>query len=88
MFDGLSAALLQDVGPEALLALAILMILYGALIPRWVHSERIKDLKEQNTLQQAALDKRDEQVGQLIDNDRLIIHLLESIKDEAERRSS
>lgn len=88
MFDGLSAALLKDVGPEALLALTILMILYGALIPRWMHSERIKDLKEQNTLQQTALDRRDEQVNQLIDNDQLIIHLLESLKMEAERRSS
>lgn len=88
MFDGLSAALFQDVGPEALLAIAIMLILFGGLIPRWMHAERIKDLKEQNALQQAALDKRDEQVDRLVENDNVVIHLLESIKAEAERRQS
>lgn len=86
VFEGIPAAVLKDVGATALVSFSVLLVLLGGLIPRWQHKERIADKDRQIAAQQAALDKRDEQLERLIENDGIVIELLRSIKREAERR--
>lgn len=64
----------------------VLLVLLGLLIPRWVHTQRVNDLKEANALLQAANEKRDAQVDQLVEGQRTTIQLLESIRSEAAAR--
>lgn len=86
MFEEITAAALKDIGATALVTLTVLMIMTGGLIPRWTHRERMGDKDRQIGYLQAALDKRDEQVEKLLENDGVAIELLKSIKREAERR--
>ena len=88
------AAAWTTIGPAGLLAVVVVMVLYGVLIPRRVHNERVAAEKERIAEKDklidrltAALDKRDEQFDKLvanteklISNGELTIHLLEDIK--------
>lgn len=85
MFDGIPITALGDIGASTLLVLAVLLLFMGGLIPRWMHKERIADKDARINYLQTALDKRDEQVTTLINGHEMIIQLLQSIKDEAER---
>jgi hypothetical protein len=83
---------LRDVGPWGIVAIFVLCLGAGWLIPRWSHKERIADLKEQlkekgETIAflQAALEKRDAQVTQLADNNQIAVNALEAIRREAVR---
>jgi hypothetical protein len=86
VFDEIPIAVLKSVGAPGLVTFAVLAVLVGALIPRWMHNERIKDKDRQINTLQAALDKRDEQVDKLLESYDVVIELLRSIKREAERR--
>lgn len=86
MLEDIPAAALKEIGATALVSFSVLLVLLGGLIPRWQHKERIADKDRQIAALQAALDKRDEQVNRLLDNDNVVIELLKSIKREAERR--
>ncbi len=87
MIEDLPVALLKDIGAGALVSLTVLLVLLGVLIPRSQHRERIADKDRQIAALQTALDKRDEQVNRLLENDNIVIELLRSIKSEAERRT-
>ena len=83
---------LRDVGPWGIVAIFVLCLGAGWLIPRWSHKERIADLKDQLkeknesiTFLQAALEKRDDQVTQLANNNQVAVNALEAIRREAAR---
>lgn len=83
---------LRDVGPWGIVAIFVLCLGAGWLIPRWTHKERIADLKEQLkekadtiTFLQAALEKRDEQVSLLANNNQLAVTALDAIRREVVR---
>lgn len=80
---GIGVADVMKMGPVGAVVLAVLT---GLLIPRWTHKERMNDKDAQIRYLQAALDKRDEQVGRLLDQGETSVHLLEDIKATAERR--
>lgn len=84
--EDITAVALKEVGATALVSFTVLLILLGGLIPRWSHKERMTDKDRQIAALQAALDKRDEQVDKLLENDNIVIQLLQSLKREAERR--
>lgn len=86
MLEDVSVDLLKNVGAVSLVSLTVLLVLLGGLIPRWQHKERIADKDRQIATLQAALDKRDEQVDRLLQNDNVVIELLRSLQREAERR--
>lgn len=86
MLEGITPALLGDWGAKGLVSLIVLLVLLGILVPRWIHKERVNDKDQQIKYLQAALDKRDEQVDSLLDGHNLVVQLLQSIKQEAERR--
>ena len=87
MLEDLPVALLKDIGAGALVSLTVLLVLLGVLVPRSQHKERIADKDRQIAALQTALDKRDEQVDKLLQNDHVVIELLRSLKREAERRA-
>lgn len=66
----------------------VLAIVVGMLIPRWVHTQRMRDKDDQLSYLRTALDKRDEQVDKLITQQAQTNHLLEDIKATADRRSA
>lgn len=83
---------LRDVGPWGIVAIFVLCLGFGWIIPRWTHKERIADLKEQLkgkdetiAFQRASLEKRDEQVSQLAQNNLVAVNALEAIRREAVR---
>lgn len=80
--------MLKELSAAAIAGLAIMLVLLGGLIPRWMHKERVSDKDRQISYLQAALDKRDEQVDRLVEKDQTVIQLLEGLKAEAERRRS
>lgn len=80
--------MLKELSAAAIAGLAIMLVLLGGLIPRWMHKERVSDKDRQISYLQAALDKRDEQVDKLVEKDQTVIQLLEGLKAEAERRRS
>jgi prefoldin subunit 5 len=83
---------LKDVGPWGIIAIFVVSLGYGWIIPRWSHKERIADLKEQLkeksetiVFLQAALDKRDDQMADLIQSSQVAVTALEAIRREAVR---
>lgn len=74
------------ISATALVSLIVLLVLFGYLVPRWLHNERMRDKDTQITYLQTALDRRDEQVGKLLEQGLMIIDLLEEIKSEAKRQ--
>jgi hypothetical protein len=93
------AAAWTTIGPAGLLAIVVVMVLYGVLVPRRVYNERVAAERERIAEKDklidklsAALDKRDEQFDRLVTNSEklisgseLTIHLLEEIKKASQR---
>lgn len=86
MFDGVGLAGLANLGPWGLVTVFVLLILFGRLIPRWTHEQRITDRDERIRYLEKMVDKRDEQFEKLLANGELVIKLLEDLKSEAVRR--
>lgn len=80
MFDGV---VLGSYTPGALLGITILLVLFGGLVPRWIHIQRIKDKDELIDSLKKALDKRDDQFERLFSSSELTIKLLEDLKAQA-----
>ena len=74
-----------DLSLAGLVTLVVLLVLFGALIPRWTHNQRIKDKNAEIALLQKVVDKRDEQHDKLVDKVGLVIQMLEDIKAERYR---
>ncbi len=90
MLDGLPAELVARVGPVGLLAVAVLLVLTGRLLPRAVHEDRLRDKDRQIEYLQAAAavrdeqaGVRDEQIGKLLPAQEMTVHLLRSLVREA-----
>lgn len=77
-----------DLSAAGLLSLTVLLIVFGYLIPRWTHTQRIADKDKQIALFEKMLEKRDEQVGRLIEQNEVIVKLLEDIKSASGRHVS
>ncbi len=77
---------LKDILDYGVAGAVVIAVSLGLLIPRWVHTQRVKDKDLQIGYLQTALDKRDEQVDKLIEGQTQTIHLLEDIKATAARR--
>lgn len=73
--------------PWALVGLFFVSLMVGLVIPRWMHTQRIQDYKEQNQLLRESLKKRDEQFDKALENNQLVVQALESIKREAAKSS-
>lgn len=74
------------VSATAFVSLIVMLVLFGYLVPRWMHNERVKDKDKQIDYLTTALDKRDDQVEKLLDQGQLVLDLLDEIKEEAQRR--
>lgn len=74
------------ISATAFVSLIVLLVLFGYLVPRWMHNERVKDKDKQIDYLTTALDKRDAQVEKLLDQGQLVLDLLDEIKEEAQRR--
>lgn len=81
---------IKDLGIGGLVLLGLLSLLRGWLIPRSLHEDRIRDLKEQlaekdkrAAVLEAALSKRDEQLAKSLDNNQIAANALEAIRREA-----
>lgn len=74
------------ISATAFVSLIVLLVLFGYLVPRWLHIERVRDKDKQIDYLTAALDRRDEQVDKLLGQGQLIIDLLDELKEEAQRR--
>jgi uncharacterized membrane protein len=86
---------LNDLGPWGIIALVVLLVFFGQLVPRWIHRERIRDKesiiedKEKLILRLTeALDHRDEQFDTLIEQGQTTVRLLEDLKRASERTES
>lgn len=74
------------ISATAFVSLIVMLVLFGYLVPRWMHNERVKDKDKQIDYLTTALDKRDDQVEKLLDQGQLVLDLLDEIKEEAQRR--
>ena len=74
------------ISATAFVSLIVLLVLFGYLVPRYLHNERMQDKNKQIDYLTAALDKRDDQVEKLLEQGQLVIDLLDEIKEEAQRR--
>lgn len=72
----------NDLSLAGIAGLAVLLVLFGGLVPRWMHNQRVKDKEAENEVLRQIIAKRDEQHSKLVDNDLLIIKLLEDIKKD------
>jgi hypothetical protein len=71
---------LGSYSPYAIAATAVLLILTGALVPRWIFNRIINDKDKLIDRLTRALDKRDEQFDILIKQGELSVRLLEDLK--------
>jgi hypothetical protein len=74
------------ISATAFVSLIVMLVLFGYLVPRWMHNERVRDKDKQIDYLTIALDKRDDQVEKLLDQGQLVLDLLDEIKEEAQRR--
>lgn len=74
------------ISATAFVSLIVMLVLFGYLVPRWMHNERVKDKDKQIDYLTTALDKRDDQVEKLLDQGQLVLDLLDEIKEEAQRK--
>lgn len=86
MFDGIVGTGLAEAGPVGLLSLFVLLIFFGGLVPRWLHTQRMADKDERIRYLESMVDKRDEQFVKLIEQGELVVRLLEGLRSEAARR--
>lgn len=78
--DGLSILAWSEVGPVGIVTIFVFLIGFGFLIPRWVHTQRMKDKDDQITYLRAIVDKRDQQLVKVLENNELAARALEEIK--------
>lgn len=83
---------ITDLGLRGLVTLGLLLIAFGKLIPRSVHADRVADkdaqIAEKNariSFLEAALEKRDAQLSEQINNNKIAVSALEAIRREAAR---
>jgi len=74
---------LGNYGPSSLVALFVIAIALGYLVPRWMHIQRIKDKDELIANLRKALDKRDEQFDKLIASVEVAVRTIEELKTQA-----
>mgnify|MGYP000252707480 CR=1 FL=1 len=70
----------NDISLAYVTGIAVLLVLFGGLVPRWMHNQRVKDKEAQNEILRAIIEKRDEQHEKLVDKVGVVIQLLEDIK--------
>lgn len=75
-----------DVGPWGLVTIFVMLVLFGYLIPRSFHNQRVKDRDEEIKLLRAMIDKRDEQFAKLVQQNEVTVRLLEDIKAASKGR--
>lgn len=93
MLDGIPVdALAGRIGPVGLVALVVLLVLTGRLLPRSAHEDRVSDKDQQIGYLQQTLTSRDEelrvrgqQVDKLLTQSDLTVQLLQSLSREAGR---
>lgn len=68
----------------SLLGLCVILVIFGGLIPRWTHNQRINDKREIIDFLKDSLKKRDEQVEKLISQGEVTVKLLEDIKQSSQ----
>lgn len=78
--DSLSILAWSEIGPMGVVTIFVFLIGFGYLLPRWIHVERIKDKDDQITYLRAILDKRDEQLVKVLENNELAARALEDLK--------
>lgn len=83
MFDGLPLAQLVNIGPVGILTLVVLAIIFGLLIPKSTHTQRMADKDEQIKYLRATLDKREDQLSQALGHSEVAVKALEDIKQVA-----
>ena len=71
---------LAEIGPWGLVSVFVMLVLFGGLIPRWIHNQRVGDRDKEIDLLRKMLDKRDTQFDKLVRQGELIVKLLEDIK--------
>lgn len=82
----LDPAVWANLGPWGLVSVFVMMVLFGYLIPRSFHNQRVKDRDEEIKLLRAMIDKRDEQFNKLVEQNELTVRLLEDIKTLSKER--
>lgn len=74
---GFFSAEWAQIGPWGIVTIFVLMIGFGLLIPRWSHTQRVNDLKDQIAEWKSIAHKA-------MDNNEASVNVLEGIKEEAE----
>lgn len=72
--------LLREYGAFGLMAL---MVVWGWLIPRWTHTERMADKDKQIATLQAALERSERQTGELTELARTTVAAFQSLPPRA-----
>ncbi|MGU3587182.1 hypothetical protein ACLBYD_29035 [Rhodococcus sp. C26F] len=80
----------SEVGLGGLLTIAILLVMFGVLVPRPLHNAAIRDRDRQIEAQGRRIEKLDElvldqskQIGELMGHSRLSLHIADEIKNAA-----
>lgn len=84
-----------NIGPIGLLTLAVLLIMFGGLIPRWQYrsmldekNSQLAEHREDKRNQQTVIDELSKQNTLLIGKVELSLHIAESIKKLGEEAKS
>lgn len=85
--EGLAGLTAADLGASGLLALAVLLVMFGGLVPRWLYrsalEEKDKQISEKNlriTTLEALTSEQSQQISTLIPKIELSLHIAEVIK--------
>lgn len=79
MFDGFTGELVGALGPTALLALAVLLVLNGRLIPRGTHDAIVADLRETVATERQRNEVLLRQNGELLEHARTTTALIKAL---------
>lgn len=74
---------LAEIGPWGLVTIIVLLIAFGLLIPRWIHVQRVNDLKEARDQAEARSQEWRQIALQLMGTGEVAVKALEAIKEEA-----
>lgn len=80
------AAWWANLGPWGLVSVFVMLVMFGQLVPRWIHTQRVEDRDKEIDVLRRMIDKRDEQVNKLIEQNELMVKLLEDIKAVSRER--
>lgn len=86
--EGIPFSEIGALSPYGIIALGIISILRGWLVPKISHDARVADKDAQIDYLRKALDKRDEQFSTVIKNNELVAKTLEDIKRVATQREA